>query len=207
MTDRERSEDRARRSRIRRRRHRLIYLVFFLVLVAAAVGIAVWAAGLLGGSGTQLVSDLGVTVEEDGGSLDELAVDSALGTQFSAYQGGVALLTGDEFRIYSSSGKQAFYRQVTMSSPVLRTGGRVNLIFDRGGTSYFIVNNQKETLNKEVSLPIINAGVNEQGWSTVTSQESGYKCVVTVLNDRQKEVYYAYFSSSYVTAAAVCGPK
>lgn len=204
MNEQERSEDRARRSRIRRRRHRLIYLVLLLALAALVLSVTLWLVNhLKNSSGTQIVGDLGVTVAEEGGTLGELAVDSALGTQFSAYQGGVALLTGDEFRIYSSSGKQSFYRQVTMSTPILRTGGKVNLVFDRGGTSYFVVNNQKETLNKTLSLPIINAGVNEKGWCAITAQEKGYKCAVTVLNDKQQEVYYAYFSASYVTAAAV----
>ncbi len=206
MNEKERSEDRARRSRARRRRHRILYLVISLVvLVLLLILVLSLVHRMQNASGTQLIGDLGVTVEEEGGDLGELAVDSALGTQFESYQGGVALLTEDEFRIYSSSGKQEFYRQVAMSTPVLKTGGKVNLIFDRGGTSYFVVNNRKETLNKTVSLPIINAGVNKSGWCAIIGQESGYKSAITVLNDRQEEVYYAYFAKSYVTCAAVSG--
>lgn len=183
----------------RNRRIILLSLVTLVVLAACIILVVLQRRGTFAS-----MTDFGILVEEgEQGGLSELNVDSSLKSQFFAYEGGIAILLPDEFRIYDHSGKQSYYSQISMSDPVLKTGGKVNLIFDQGGNSYLFVNNEKETLNKSDSLPIINGGVNKNGWSALVAQENGYKAKITVFDDRQEEVFYAYSSSRYVLCADV----
>lgn len=196
--------ERELRASRRHRRNRIIYIVSSSVIILLLVLLLYWIIkSLHEGTTTQLIEDLGIRVEEQGGDINELSVDSALGTQFTAYKDGIALLTGNEFRVYSSGGNQDYYSQLSYSVPILKTGGDVNLIFDRGGTNFFIVNNLKETLNKTTSMPIINGEVNGTGWVSLIAQERGYKNIITVYDKNQKEYYFAYFSSSYALCSSV----
>jgi len=78
------------------------------------------------------------------------------------------------------------------------------IAFDIGGLAVRVFDKSKIVSQFNTSDAIISASINRDGWFCICTQSAGgYKGVVTVYNNKGKDVYKAYLSSGYVLSAVL----
>lgn len=106
---------------------------------------------------------------------------------------------------YSLSGELYAEQVLSMEHPILSASDRCGVVYDAGGQSLFLFRQAQQafSLSLEGSSDLLSARVNDNGWLTVTAQQSGYKGAVTVYDNNQEKVIQISLSSTFVVDAAL----
>jgi len=121
------------------------------------------------------------------------------------FKDGVAIATSDRLRIFDSSGIEFYSNKLTMSEPVVRSGNKRLLVFDRSGSVVEVYTSFANIGEISTEGEVINASINDKGSIAVVSQSNGYKSMVTVYNANLKENYKYYSADNYIIQACVYG--
>lgn len=121
------------------------------------------------------------------------------------FKDGVAVATSDRLRVFDSSGIEFYSDKLTMSEPVIRSGSKRLLVFDRSGSVVEVYTSFANIGEIQTEGEVINASINDKGSIAVASQSNGYKSMVTVYNANLKENYKYYSADDYITQACVYG--
>jgi len=148
-----------------------------------------------------LLSDLSFYADTGASGAEEIYYDVGVKQSFAPFNGGVAVASAGALSIYSGSGEQRLYTGFAMEDPVLRSAGEVNLVFDRGGNSYYLAKNYTLMLSESSEYDIINAKINQEGWFLLVTERPGYKATVSVYDGGYKKVYEWYSADQYVVCA------
>ncbi|MBM6937028.1 hypothetical protein H7U37_00600 [Pseudoflavonifractor phocaeensis] len=139
----------------------------------------------------------------DTGQADSFSYDGGSSSSFASLNGGLLVCANNSIRLYDGSGTVYFNEPVSMENPVVDCTDSAALVYDAGGTNLSLLYGEESyfTLSLEEGGRILSARLNDAGWMTVTTQESGYKGVVTIYNDQQEPVMRVNLSSRFVTDA------
>lgn len=118
---------------------------------------------------------------------------------------GDGLLVASEsgFEFYDKSGETAISDEFTMTSPSAVSAGNRAMVYDVGGRSLRVLDEQEIIFEIESDYAIISAQINENGWVALSSEETGAKGLVTVYNSQGKAVYEWHSRTGYLISAAV----
>lgn len=139
----------------------------------------------------------------DTGQADSFSYDGGSSSSFASLNGGLLVCANNSIRLYDDSGTVYFNESVSMEHPVVDCTGSAALVYDAGGSNLSLLHGEDAyfSLSLEEGSRILSARLNDAGWMTITSQESGYKGVVTIYNDQQEPVMRVNLSSRFVTDA------
>ena len=107
--------------------------------------------------------------------------------------------------VLADDGTQVFTQNANMTSPAIEVGGKCAVIYDIGGKSAFLVGEKGliRDCSELCTGGILAASVNESDYLALTTEQNGYKSVVSVY-DPTGTLLFAYRSSeSYVLDACV----
>lgn len=106
---------------------------------------------------------------------------------------------------YSPAGELYAEEVLSMDHPILSASNRAGVVYDAGGQSLFLFRQAQETfqLTLEGDADLLSARVNDNGWLTVTAQQSGYKGAVTVYDSSYEKVIQISLSSTFVVDAVL----
>lgn len=128
------------------------------------------------------------------------------GSRFSdAYQQGslMYLLTDTHAEVLNKSGKKLFSRQHEFNSPAISVSPQRALIFDRGGRSAFVFNNNDVLHSFELENEIYCADIGRNGTVAFGTKSSGYVSQVEVFDKNKKSKFIWYSSNDLVNNVAV----
>ena len=206
MQDRNNAGSSAAKRRRKKARGRW-HIAVNILLAAAALAAVVWLManreeiGRIGIGG--LLSNLDFTRDASGDSAGQIYFDVGDHQSFAAFNGGVAVASSNSFTLYNAAGEKRLSTEYYMENPALSSAEPYNLVFDRGGNSYYLTKNYTLLLSGNTNYDIINARTDNQGWVLLISGESEYKAMVSVFDNSQNEVYKWYSADQYVMSADI----
>jgi len=116
----------------------------------------------------------------------------------------LVVLSQNHFQILESDGSAVFSQEVQLSQPALSVGEELAVAYDIGGGNLYVFSEDGVLLHSELEEEngLISARFNDSDYLAVITEQSGYKGVVTVYNEKMEKVF-AYRSSSQFLSDAV----
>lgn len=141
----------------------------------------------------------------ESGQSESFTFEGSDSSQFAVLDRALLVCSGKDIRLYSGSEQVNLDQTVSMQNPVVDTAANSALVYDAGGQSLFVYQNQTEVFSLSLGeeQQLLAASMNAQGWLVVVSQESGYKGVVTVYDNAFSPQIQLHLSSRFVMDAVL----
>lgn len=144
---------------------------------------------------------LGATASQ--GNTMLLDVDTEADAVYLPMGLGMASASKDGFRYHSMVEDNRYHVSGSFRNPALTAGNRLALIYDRGGETLSVVTSYSEVWNKTLDSTILSASMNTKGAFALVTNETGYRCAVTIYDHDQTQLCKWLTSQHYVLAASV----
>lgn len=144
-----------------------------------------------------------LTATASQGSTALLDVDAEENAVYLPLGFGMASASKDGFHYHSTVESNRFHAGGSYRNPALTAGDRLALIYDRGGTSLSVVTSYSEVWSKTLDSTILSASMNPKGAFALVTNETGYRCAVTIYNQKQVMLCKWLTSQYYILAASV----
>ena len=138
-----------------------------------------------------------------GGKGYPVSFDDATSKQLYVQNNQLISLTDTTLYAHNSAGGLIYSTPHGMSSPVVRISKVRSLVFDRGGTQYFINNFDSVLSNKKADNKIIDADIADCGNYVIATLSEDEKSVVTVYDSNNLERFRIKSSENYVSRVAI----
>lgn len=181
---------------------KLLYAVALVLLAVIGVSAFLIADNISLDSLTRRFTYLGIGTDESGVASEISFVNHSRNT-FAQYGDGFAIAGVGGLELYSISGELLYSESLVLNQPVLRAGEKSAIVYDLGGTTLLAFNDSGKIGLLELDYPILDASVNDSGWIALTTQESGYRALVTVYDQELTERYRFHSASRYINLACV----
>lgn len=128
---------------------------------------------------------------------DVISFDESDNNSFSAFKNGLITLTNRGVSVYNEKNILISSFPADYTNSIIATSGDNILIFERGSMDIFRANSFE--IENEITLDesIINAAVDNRGYSSVITDSYGYKGKLTVYNRAFEELYYLSTTAAY----------
>ena len=180
---------------------RIALFVLAFVLAGGGVTLYVFRDSLNLDAAKRFVRYLNVRTDSAGGGF---TFDSHNANQYADLQGGLAVASVSGLSLYDANGDELAVVQAKLDTPAIRTGGKLTLAFDVGGTNLLAVRQSGETaLSITTQRPIFDADMASDGSLCYAVSEPGYKTVLYVYDSSQNRIYRWLSASQYMPVCAV----
>ncbi len=184
-------------------RRRIVLFVVVFLLVAAATALYAFRDSLNLDAARRFVRYLNVGGDAELGSF---TYDSHNANQYADVNGGLAVASVSGLSLYDADGKELAVVQAKMETPAIRTGGKLTMAFDVGGSNLAgLTQAGVQVLNISSARPIFDADCAQDGSVCYATSESGYKTVLYVYDSNQNMIYRWLSASQYMPVCAVSG--
>lgn len=119
------------------------------------------------------------------------------------FDGSVAMIDNDYFRIISANGFSDLEYQIAYANPQIVENGNRILVYDKGGYSYSVFNKTGKIYEKKLLTTILNANISYDGNVAIVTNESGYRGVLLAYDKNQREIYKWATSDYYIMDAVI----
>ena len=168
------------------------------LLIVAITVILVYITGIYGASLAYLGDFVasGMTYLQIGGGFP-------VEDDFSSYlQGenmgsGLAVLTKDNFKVYSPTARNVFTYSHSMTNPVVSTSRNRAVLYESNGTSLKVANNHNILFQQEMENNIIHACISDSNRVAVTTRSSSYNGEVRVYNFNMDQRFAWYCATGF----------
>lgn len=139
------------------------------------------------------------------GQTEEFLFSSDSSNSFATLDGGLLLCSNHALELYSSSGEEVFNQEVSMKNPVIRSSGSYAVVYDAGGTDFYVFHENELVYdyNASENSAILSANVNSSGYLALVEQTAGHKATVTVYDNRYQPRIGINESTNFVTDAVI----
>lgn len=117
-------------------------------------------------------------------SGEKISLDSEDTVSVELFQDGYAVLTRNGIKICSGEGYIYSSHVLQYKQPCMKVCGKYILCFDRGGTSWSLLNSFRVLCSGKESGDIINGAVSDDGYFSIAAEKTEYKGCVTVYNTK-----------------------
>ena len=116
---------------------------------------------------------------------------------------GMISASRDGFRYHSMVESNRFHTGGNFRGSALTAGNRLALIYDRGGNTLTVSTSYGQVWSKTLDSTILSASMNPKGAFALVTNETGYRCAVSVYNNAQKLLCKWLSSQYYILSASV----
>ena len=194
-------EEQPRRVAKRSRKPLLVLLIVAVLAVAA-----VTAAVLLDRSGFDGLRRKVIyakAVKDENGCAQLYRYSSDQSGHFASLEGSLVSVSMHQLTVLDEQNKTLYDEAVKFQSPALSVGGGRAAAYDVGGTVVYVLSDKGLVYTLDCAGEVLSASLNQKGWLTVVSNESGYKATVRGY-DADGQAVFAYRSADrFVMTAAL----
>ncbi len=147
--------------------------------------------------------DLTLSVSTEAVAEEEYIFDAGSGQVFAAVGDGLAVATSTGIELLDGAGNTVASTVTPMDSPAIAVCDSFAVFYDLGGTSITVVDLNGSIQTMTPADTIISLTVSESGYVTVTTDYTGYRSRVEVLDPSLELVYQLYSSSARVMSGLV----
>lgn len=123
---------------------------------------------------------------------------------FAAFGDDLLICSGGGVRLYSGGGVCYVEDSISLETPAVDICGDTAAVYSVGGNAIYLYRDRAQyAVISDPEWVILSVRLNESGWLAVTTQQSGYKAVITVYNNQQQKCAAFRLSSSFVSDAVV----
>lgn len=127
-----------------------------------------------------------------------IETEADISFDINAYDNSVAVLSSQGFKKYDEQGNEQWRNFVKFQNPVLYKAGNYVLQTDKGGREVYLIYKDTVKYNFKTNESIQFAAVNSSGCFAIATNESGYKSLITVYNNKGEELFKWYSAENYV---------
>lgn len=113
-----------------------------------------------------------------------------------AYDKYIVVLNNGILTSYTSSGNKAFTNELSISNPLFASNERFLCVAENGGSKIYLLSGENIIWQGEIEGNISKINVNKNGYVSVIVKGTSYKTVIVSFNDKGKELFKTYLSSS-----------
>lgn len=125
----------------------------------------------------------GVDIEGlENGKAFKFPDDFSESLTFEVCDSGILVCDKNGVCAYNRRGEQLWKYGGIYSSPIMKAAGQIVMLADVGGKNITVLENGRVKLEHSVPGPVINAGMNENGYVWVVHEQTGYRNAVTVIS-------------------------
>ena len=139
------------------------------------------------------------TVEE----TDPFTYEAGSGQVFAVSGNRLAVASSTGVQLLGDKGETLAHEVFSMGTPAISASEKFCAFYDAGGTSLRLADASGAVGALDTRSTILSARVNEGGFLSVVTEETGYKAAVTVYNSELQPVFAWHSGSAYVLAAQV----
>ena len=140
---------------------------------------------------------------DDEATAEEFVFDAGSDKDLADFNGGLAVASTVGLQVIDRTGQILFVESCDFAAPTVCTGGNSGAAYDLGGYRLKLFDEAGVIKSITTAGKIISARLNQHGWLTLCTQESGYKGLVTVYNAKGGEEYYWKSATGYTLSATV----
>lgn len=179
---------------------RLISVLLVLAVLAAVAFLVLDAMTDEGQSVNEFIKD---ALEKETVRSDKFSFDAYSDNIFEELNGGLVIVSASAFQLLDNTGEIGGRGTKAFSSPAAASGPGGAVIWSQGGKDVMLVaeNGATEVIDSENA--VISASINDNGYAAVSSEQSGYKGLVTVYDPQGEAIYKWYSGAGYLMDAAV----
>lgn len=134
---------------------------------------------------------------------DPFTYEIGSGQIFAVSGNRLAVASATGIQLLSDKGVTLLHEVFAMNKAAISASEKYCVFYDAGGSELRFADADGAVKPLDVKNAIISARVNDGGFLTVVTEESGYKAVVTVYNNALQPVFAWHSGSAYVLAAQV----
>ncbi|MDD6189746.1 MAG: DUF5711 family protein [Clostridiales bacterium] len=178
----------------------LLSILLILAVLAIAAVIVLDAATNDGKTIGELIKG---TADGQTVKTDKFTFDAYSDNVFEELNGGLVAVSASAFQVFDSTGEIVGRGTKAFSKPAVAAGKVGAVLWSQGGTDVMMVSANGATQTIDSQNAVIAASINDSGYVAVSSEESGYKGLVTVYDNQGEAVYKWFSGSGYLMDAAV----
>lgn len=154
--------------------------------------------------GGQTLIDRAMRIVRYSGDTTEFTFDAHSSNSYHSFRDGLAVASVSGLLCLDKNGEEIALIQNRTDPPALLENGTVALSYGVGGTSIAAIHYKKgEILNQVVPGTIIDADLSPDSCICFANVQSGYKTVLSVLNNHGENIYSWYSSTRFFTQCAL----
>lgn len=128
---------------------------------------------------------------------------SDAGSVYASVGDGLAVASGSGLQVFGKDGVQTLSETYIMDSPAISSGGKNAVVYDVGGSTVKIFNDSGIIQSIRTDGAVISARMNQNGWTALCAEETGYQGAVYVYNSGGVLAFKWLSGSSYILSACV----
>lgn len=183
--------------------HWLKRLLSVLLILAVLAAVAYIILDTLAGEGRTVGEFIGSAMEKETVKSDKFSFDAYSDNIFEELNGGLVVVSASAFQVLDSTGEISGRGTKAFGRPAVASGPGGAVIWSQGGEDVMLVAANGATVSIDSDAAVISASVNDNGYSAVAAEQSGYKGLVTVYDPKGEAVYKWFSGAGYLVDAAV----
>ena len=178
---------------------KLLLALMILAVLAAAVYIVLDLV-----SGDETVGEfINGALSSEMVRTEKFVFDAYSDNIFEELGGGLVAVSTSAYQVFDSSGELVGRGTKAFGAPAADSGPAGAVLWSQGGTDMLLAAADGSAIAIDSEEAIISAAINDNGYVAVSTEESGYKGLVTVYNIAGEDIYKWYSGEGYLMDAAV----
>ena len=141
----------------------------------------------------QKVFRIGVTEE----SLKSIEIDNSSNVNVYAYDKYIAVLNKNVLKQYNEDAEEKYSLDIKISMPIVATSGKYMIMAEKGGEKAYLISGENIVWQKDFDGDISRVAVNEKGYTCVILENTTYKSIGVIIDDKGNELFKTFISSAY----------
>lgn len=122
---------------------------------------------------------------------------------FEVYNNWIIKCTKYSVVALDRNGNEQWNISVLLDKPVLKSGKSGLLVADIGGRNVYFIKDKSIKWQKAVDGDIINADINDDGYTTVVHKVEGYRALMVLFDPDGQEIFRRYIVDTFVISSHV----
>lgn len=115
-----------------------------------------------------------------------------------AFNQNITILNKNEFKIYSSTGKEEKTLNLQITTPIIDSANRYLAIGESKGKKLYLIADKEILWEKDINGNISEITVNQNGYVAVTIIDTSYKTVVEMFDEKGNELFKTFVARNRV---------
>ncbi|MBR3512330.1 MAG: hypothetical protein IKN74_05185 [Clostridia bacterium] len=141
----------------------------------------------------QKVFRIGV-IEE---SLKSIEIDNSSNVNVYAYDKYIAVLNKNVLKQYDKDAEEKYSLDIKISMPIVATSGKYMIMAEKGGEKAYLISGENIVWQRDFDGDISRVAVNEKGYTCVILENTTYKSIGVIIDDKGNELFKTFINSAY----------